>query len=135
MDEQVYIGCLGWFWNRNESRKTIGILANYFKDEEYPEQNSYYSLDGFSYDNFEPAKEKDVVFYEDKALESSARRKAKRELANAIEYFLMKNIEYYERSYPEGGEYLDEAIEDKLHYQCLEDDTVVEKTLELLKTL
>ena len=122
INEKNLIGCLCWFWHDKEDKKQIGILADIYNDDEYPEMKTYYALDGFSYKHCEPAKDKDVVFYSDKAIETASQRKAKRELANTIEYFLMKNIKYYERSYPEGGEYLDNAIEDKLHYQCLQDE-------------
>ena len=66
MDESKMIGCLCWFWHDIEVNKEIGILADIYNDDEYPEMKTYYALNGFSYKHCEPVKKEHVKFYGDK---------------------------------------------------------------------
>lgn len=134
--EKKLIGCLCWFYNRNEATPAIGILADIYNDEEYPEQKTYYALNGGVYSRCEPVKEGEFTLYADRDCTTARRREAKKDLINTIEDFLEEHISYYEEKYEgRAGDYLEAALDDKLHHTCLEDEKVIEKTKQLMMKL
>ena len=131
--DNTMIGCLVWLRNTQNEIPEIGILADVYDDPEYPEQKTYYALNGGVYKYCAPVRESDITFYADKDCTTASIRKAKRELIDTIEEILEDDLEYYRDEYP--TRYLDVAVEDKTHISCLENDRVVEKTRKLMEKM
>lgn len=129
------VGCLCWFWNSREEKAKIGILADYYEDEEYPEQNTFYELNGGSYKFCCPVEDYEVKLYADKDCKTASKRKAVREFAEAVEANMEEQISYYEDKYEGYGSYLEAALDDKVHITTLEDDEIVEKAKQILMEL
>lgn len=131
------IGCLCWFWDRKEEDAKIGILADYYEDEEYPEQNSFYELNGFSYKHCKPVEDYEISLYADKDCTTAGLRRKERALVEAIEESISDNLEYYKEEYSNHDEYnyIDFALDDHIECSVLEDDKVVKATKELIKEM
>ena len=97
MNYRLLKGCLCWFWN-NESSKKIGIFVDYFQDEDCPEMTTFYELNGGCYKYCEPAKYKDIMFYEDNPMKQvylSAKEKAEQGILDAVEEYFKEALDYY----------------------------------------
>ena len=129
------VGCLCWFYNSREEKAKIGILADYFEDEEYPEQNAFYELNGGVYKFCVPVEDYEIKLYADKDCKTSGKRKAVREFAEAVAANMEEQVRYYEDKYEGYGSYLEAALDDKVHITTLEDDEIVEKAKQILLRL
>ena len=129
------IGCLVWLRNTQNEIPQIGILADVYDDPEYPEQKTYYALNGGCYKYCEPAKDTDIVFYADKDCTTAPVRRAKKELIDAIEEILESDMKFYREEYPGYGEYMERAEADKVYLSCLESQIVVDKSKKLMEEM
>ena len=114
------------------TKKKIGILADMYIDDEYPEQNSFYELNGGVYSNCEPANEEDIPFYADKNSSTRGQRKAKKDLINAIEEYLEDKMEYYEENSDEYINYVEASLDDEVHVSCFQDEKILELARKLV---
>ena len=135
MDKNLLKGCLVWLWNNNETDKQIGILADVYEDKEYPEQNTYYALNGFGYKNCEPVEYKDVMFYNENPMKQvylTAKEKAAQGIVDAVDEYFKDVKGDYEDELPN---YVEGMRANKDHFACGESDGVVkaiEKYMELV---
>ena len=130
----MYDGCLCWFWDKNEAKKKIGILVDYFgEDNPYP----FYELDGGVYSHCEPVEDYEISLYADKDCTTAGLRRKERALVEAIEESISDNLEYYKEEYNNHDEYnyIDFALDDHIECSVLEDDKVVKATQELIKEM
>lgn len=129
MNYDLLKGKLCWFWNK-ENDLHIDIFCDYYQDKEFPEQNTFYSLNG-SYKYCKPAKVQDVMFYQaDTYL--SAKEKAEQGIIDAIDEYFKDVLPDYKDDLPN---YVEGMRKNKEHIACGESDGVVkaiEKYMELL---
>lgn len=128
------VGCLCWFWNNKEENAKIGILADFYEDREYPEQNTFYELDGNGYKHCKPVEDNEVTFYADKDCTTAGKRKRRNEVADAIEEELEEQIDYYTDEYANHPtiNYVQAALNDNVHCAVLESDRVVNAVKKML---
>lgn len=128
------VGCLCWFWNNKEEQAKIGILADVYEDEEYPEQNTFYELNGGSYKFCCPAEDYEVKFYADKDCTTASKRRCRNAVADAIEEELEEQLDYYADEYENHPtiNYVQAALSDNVHCAVLESDRVVDAVKKLL---
>jgi hypothetical protein len=130
--EKDLIGTLCWFWHNNEVNKKIGILADIYVDEEFPEQTTFYELNGGSYTHCEPVKEEHITFYADRDCTTKGYRKAQRELVETVEEYLNDAKEQYIDEIPN---YEIAMEQDNVHCACGESDEVVEAIRKLMEQM
>ena len=125
-------GCLCWFWDKNEAKKRIGILVDYFGPESpYP----FYEMDGGVYSHCEPVKYKDVLFYNENPMKEvylTAKEKAEKGIIEAIDNFLDEEKKIYKDRLPNENMAMEQ---DNIHHACGESDEVCEairKYMELI---
>lgn len=128
------VGCICWFWNSKEEKAKIGILADYYEDEEYPEQNTFYELNGGSYKYCVPVEDYEVTFYADKDCSTAGKRKCRNAVADAIEEELEEQLAYYADEYENHStiNYVQAALSDNVHCAVLESDRVVDAVKKML---
>lgn len=121
------VGCLCWFWDRREEKAKIGILADFYEDEDYPEQNSFYELEGSCYKHCAPVEDYEITFYADKDCSTAGKRRRRKEVADAIEDALEEEITAYSDEYENRPDinYIEAALKDNIHCAVLERDGVV----------
>ena len=130
--EKDLIGTICWFWYDNEVNKKIGILADIYIDEEYPEQTTFYELNGGGYPRCEPVKDYEVAFYADRDCSTAGLRRAEKNVIETIEQYINEAKEQYIDEVP----YYEIAMEqDKVHCACGEDEEVVEAIRKLMEQM
>lgn len=128
------VGCLCWFWDKREEKAKIGILADYYEDEEYPEQNSFYELEGGCYKHCAPVEDYEVTFYADKDCSTAGKRRRRNAVIDAIEDALEEEMTMYAERYEYRTDvnYVEAALSDDVHLAVLENDRVVDAVKKML---
>lgn len=132
MNYDLLKGCLCWFWDRDEAKKKVGILVEYFGPENpYP----FYEMEGGVFKNCEPVDTKDVVFYRESPMKKvylTAKEKAQKEILEKIDEFLNEELKQYKNELPNPNIAMEK---DNIHAVCAESKEVQEairKYMELL---